>query len=99
MKKFIECGEMYFEVKKPIEKATTTTRLTSRMWLYDCYKNPSKAKESIYRYWRDYVFNTFENVTNFGVESYNNHMFTLGWTTPQGEFYVTKTRQEFYPYK
>ena len=94
MKKFIECNDLYFEVKKPIEKPTTTTRKT----LYECYKKPSAAKESIYRYWHDYVFNTFSYVQNFGIESYNIHMFTLGWTTPQGEFYVTKTRQEFYPF-
>ena len=94
MKKYIECNEMYFEVKKPIEKPTSV----ARKHLYECYKNPSVAKESIYRYWRDYVFNTFSYVENFGIESYNIHMFTLGWTTPEGEFYVTKTRQEFYPY-
>ena len=94
MKKFIECNDVCFEVKNPIEKPTSITRKA----LYECYKKPSTAKESIYRYWRDYVFNTFDYVENFGVESYNVHMFTLGWTTPEGEFYVTKTRQEFYPY-
>lgn len=94
MKKFIECNGLYFEVKKPIEKPTSITR----KFLYECYKKPSKAKESIYRYWSDYVFNTFNHIENFGVESYNCHMFTLGWATPDGEFYVTKTRQEFYPY-
>ena len=94
MKKFIECNGLYFEVKKPIEKITSVSRKS----LYECYKKPSTAKESIYRYWRDYVFNTFSYVENFGIESYNDQMFTLGWTTPEGEFYVTKTRQEFYPY-
>ena len=94
MKKFIECNDMYFEVKKTIEKPKSVTRKV----LYEWYKKPSTAKESIYRYWRDYVFNTFSYVENFGIETYNCQMFTLGWNTPQGEFYVTKTRQEFYPY-
>ena len=94
MKKFIECNDMYFEVKKPIEKPTSVVRKA----LYECYKKPATEKESMYRCWRDYVFNTFSHVENFGIESYNGNTFTLGWTTPEGEFYVTKTRQEFYPY-
>ena len=43
MKKFIECNDLYFEVKKPIEKPTSMFRKD----LYECYKKPSTAKESI----------------------------------------------------
>ena len=95
MKEFVEFNGVIFEVKKPIDILTVKPRKS----LYQCYKEPSRAKESIYRYWSDYVFNTFDYVENFGIESYNVNMFTLGWTTTSGVFYITKTRHEFYPYK
>lgn len=67
--------------------------------LHDCYKTPSDIKDRIFWEWWHYVLASFENFSNFGIESYNCMMFTLGWTTLEGEYYVTKTRQEFYPYK
>lgn len=95
MKKFMEVNGRIFEVKKPIEKPSFRIRRD----LHDCYKTPSDIKDRIFWEWKHYVLASFENVSNFGIESYNCMMFTLGWTTPEGEYYVTKTRQEFYPYK
>ena len=95
MKKFVEFNGVVFEVKNPID----ILMVRQRKALYECYKNPSRVRESVYLYWRDYVFNTFKYVENFGIESYNEQMFTLGWTTTSGAFYITKTRHEFYPYK
>lgn len=95
MKKFMEVNGMIFEVKKPIPYK----RFSDRKSLDECYKRPSKTKQAIYYYWLQWVLDSFSAFGNFGVESYNIHMFTLGWNTPEGEYYVTKTRQEFYPYK
>lgn len=96
MKKYTEVNGRIFEVKKSIEK---TDRTRERKDLHECYKRPSDIKDRIFWEWKHYVLASFENVSNFGIESYNGFMFTLGWTTPDGEWYVTKTRQEFYPYK
>lgn len=95
MKKYIEVNDIIFEVMKPIEKPTFRLRKN----LLVCYKKPSFAKKCIYREWERFCFKYFDDVSNFGIESYNGFMFTLGWTTTGGEWYVTKTRQEFYPYK
>lgn len=95
MKEFKVVNGKKFEIMKPIEKPT----LKDRRDLHDCYEKPSTAKERIFWEWRHYVSASFKVFSNFGIESYNGFMFTLGWSTPEGEYYVTKTRQEFYPYK
>lgn len=95
MKKYIEINSMIFEIMKPIEKPTFKFRKD----LHDCYDRPSYIKDRIFWEWKHYVSASFKDFSGFGIESYNCFMFTLGWNTPQGEYYVTKTRQEFYPYK
>ena len=95
MKKYTEVNGMIFEVKKPIEKPTFRLRKD----LHECYDKPSYIKDIIFGEWKHYVYTSFNDFSNFGIESYNLFVFTLGWTTPDGEWYVTKTRQEFYPYK
>lgn len=94
MKKFMEVNGIIFEVKKPITRKTDC----DRKLLGECYKHPSRAKQAIYYYWVQWVLDSFSEFCNFGIESYNIHMFTLGWNTTEGEYCVTKTRQEFYPY-
>lgn len=88
-------NDQFFKIMKPIEKPINVYR----KGLLDCYKKPSFAKKCIYRAWERFCFKYFDDVKNFGIESYNGFMFTLGWSTLEGEYYVTKTRQEFYPYK
>ena len=95
MKKFKEVNGRKFDVMGSIDKPT----FMFRKELYDCYDRPSRAKQSIFWAWKQYCLDSFKDFYNFGIESYNVSMFTLGWTTPEGEYYVTKTRQEFYPYK
>lgn len=95
MKEFKNINGIKFEVMKPIELERRSPRHT----LTHCYVRPSEIKREIFENWERFVRNNFEEFWNFGIESYNVFMFTLGWTTPDGEYYVTKTRQEFYPYK
>ena len=95
MKEFKVINGKKFDVMKPIEIETRRTRHT----LKHCYDRPSEIKHEIFEDWERFVINNFDEFWNFGIESYNGFMFTLGWTTPEGEYYVTKTRQEFYPYK
>ena len=95
MKEFKIVNGKKFEIMKPIEKSINV----SRKGLFDCYKKPSFAKKCIYREWERFCFIHFDDITNFGIESYNCMIFTLGWNTSDGQYYVTKTRQEFYPYK
>ncbi len=95
MKQFKEVNGMYFEVMKPIESPRQRTRKD----LHECYDKPSEIKQRIFWEWRHFCINAFEDLDNFGIESYNGFMFTLGWNTSDGQYYVTKTRQEFYPYK
>ena len=95
MKTFKIINGVKFEVMKPIE----TERRSPRHALSYCYERPSHIKRQIFEDWEIFVRNNFDRFWNYGIESYNICMFTLGWTTPDGEYYVTKTRQEFYPYK
>lgn len=95
MKKYIEIDGMLFEVMKPIDNERRSARHT----LKACYDRPSERKQGIFESWENFVRDNFDEFWNFGVESYNCFMFTLGWSTRDGEYYVTKTRQEFYPYK
>lgn len=95
MKKYKEVNGKRFEIKKSIDRERRLPRHT----LKACYARPSEIKQEIFEDWERFVINNFDEFWNFGIESYNGFMFTLGWTTPEGEFYVTKTRQEFYPYK
>lgn len=95
MKEFKVVNGVKFEVKKSIEYPLTSIRKR----LDTCYQKPSEIKQEIFEYWEKFVRDNFDEFRNFGIESYNGFMFTLGWTTPEGEYYVTKTRQEFYPYK
>lgn len=95
MKEFKIVNGTRFEVMKQIEIERRATRHT----LIYCYDRPSEIKQEIFECWENFVRNNFKEFWNFGIESYNGFMFTLGWTTPEGEYYVTKTRQEFYPYK
>lgn len=94
-KEFKKVNDVTFEIMKPIE----TIRRSSRHTLTYCYDHPSEIKREIFEDWERFVRNNFEVFWNFGIETYNVFMFTLGWTTPDGEYYVTKTRKEFYPYK
>lgn len=96
MKEFKEVNGKLFEIMKPIEKLTT---FRFRRRLDTCYDRPSEIKQEIFKYWEDFVRDNFGEFWGFGVESYNGFMFTLGWNTSDGQYYVTKTRQEFYPYK
>ena len=95
MKKYKEVNGRKFEVMKPIDNP----RMSYRKVLSDCYDRPSETKESIYWDWEHFCVNAFDDLDNFGIVSYNIFMFTLGWNTSEGQYYVTKTRQEFYPYK
>lgn len=95
MKKYIEIDGMLFQIMKSID----SERRSSRHTLKECYDCSSEIKQKIFEDWERFVINNFDDFWNFGIESYNGFMFTLGWTTPKGEYYVTKTRQEFYPYK
>lgn len=95
MKEIRIVNNVKFEIMKPI----STGRRSPRYTLKECYARPSEIKLEIFEDWKRYVYNSFEHVWNFGIESYNGFMFTLGWNTPDGQYYVTKTRQEFYPYK
>lgn len=95
MKEFKTVNCVKFEIKKSID----TERRSTRHTLKACYERPSEIKQEIFKDWENFVRNNFDEYWNFGIESYNGFMFTLGWTTPEGEYYVTKTRQEFYPYK
>lgn len=95
MKEFKIVNGKKFEIMKPIDKPT----LRFRSRLDSCYDRPSPAKLAIYEDWEYYVRHSFDDFCNFGVESYNTYMFTLGWSTPDGEYHVTKIHKEFYPYK
>lgn len=95
MKEYKYINGKKFEIMKAINKPTF--RFRSR--LDSCYDRPSDVKKEIYEDWEYYVRHSFDDFCDFGIESYNVFMFTLGWSTPEGEYYVTKTRQEFYPYK
>ena len=95
MKEFKTVNGVRFEIKKPIENP----RMSIRKRLDTCYQKPSEVKQEIYDLWLRFVISSFDDVDNFGIESYNCMMFTLGWNTLEGQYYVTKTRQEFYPYK
>ena len=72
--------------------------------LYDCYKNPSIVKQSIYEDWFEWYMGEDNNyvLKHFGIDSYNFNMFTLRcdvYNTNDefiGYIYITKTRQEFW---
>ena len=95
MKEFKTVNGVKFEIKKAIENP----RMSIRKRLDTCYEKPSEAKKEIYEWWLRFAISSFDELDNFGIESYNCMMFTLGWNTSKGQYYVTKTRQEFYPYK
>lgn len=97
MKEFKIVNGVRFEIMKPLEGESR--RIRTRHDLSSCYDRPSDAKKRIFEYWESFVINNFKYFCDFGIESYNGFMFTLGWTAIDGEYYVTKTRQEFYPYK
>lgn len=72
--------------------------------LFECYKKPSIAKQSIYEDWLDWYMKEDSNfiLKHFSVDSYNCQMFTLrcdvyGMNNEfLGHIYITKTRQEFW---
>lgn len=87
-----------FTVKHAISKLQYVSCLT----LENCYQTPSIYKRRIWEYW----FTWFVNQRNymFGVRSYNGFMFTIEGIVHDnkndihGLVYITKTRQEFYPF-
>lgn len=70
--------------------------------LYNCYEKPSYRKQNIYNYW-DKWFKECHSPC-YGIRSYNCMMFTLSGIIHfddlalHGIVYITKTRQEFYPF-
>ena len=95
MKNIITIGNEEFEVKKAIDFMPVYKRLG----IFSAYTRPSQIKIGIYRYWENWA--NENNITLFGIQSYNTNMFTLsGITYIDGTFYdiyITKTRQEVRP--
>lgn len=74
MKKLITIGERIFEVKKVNHPIPTHT--VNRCTLLDCYSKPSQAKIEIYCDWAKWALRN--SVSNFGIDTFNTQVFTLG---------------------
>lgn len=70
--------------------------------LDECYAKPSIRKSNIYCNWMLWALSS--NVHYMGISTYNAHMFTMRGIihiddySIHGIVYITKTRQEFYPF-
>lgn len=74
MKQYLTIGNVNFEVqKKHVEKGVGERMKQRTLW--DCYDRPSATKEEIYRKWQSWAYQN--NITLFGVRSYNCNVFTL----------------------
>ena len=101
MKQYIELNNRKFEVKK--SKIELRPNFVIRD-LYECYKKPSIAKQSIYDDWLEWYKEENNNfiLKHFSVNSYNVNMFTLICDVYSmnneflGRIYISKTRQEFW---
>lgn len=69
--------------------------VTMRMYkrLEDCYKNPSQAKMRIYRACVSKAIN--DNAIVYGIETFNQQIFTFGYETIDGR-YVHITPKNFF---
>lgn len=97
MKDTIILHNEIFTVMKPIKPQDFYGRT-----LLSCYEKPSIYKQGIYNEWVEWSKHL--NIKNFGISSYNGFIFTLGgiihdyFRDIHGFIYITKTRQEFYPF-
>ena len=101
MNKTIKLNNESFVVKKAKGDLHPITQVRD---LGACYAKPSPAKCRIYNYWlRWYMFDSEQYILkHFTINSYNANMFTLLIDVYDitnkfiGQFYITKSRQEFW---
>lgn len=87
MSKSIKIGNKTFSVHR--SKYTNPNRLAyyEGRTLTDCYTKPSATKISIYNEWLHWAVDN--NITHFGLSSYNSNVFSLqGLATVDGVDYV-----------
>ena len=56
--------------------------------LFQCYKKPSTAKQSIYRICVKKALK--ENAVEYGILSYNAHFFTFAYKKPDNEIIIIR---------
>lgn len=101
MKKYISTNQGIFEVlSKPTKKVAYLLR-NACYWelnpnghprsIWDAYKNPSRAKEDIFKAWADWFGVTFvcDSDRDFRIVSHNCNFFSIACRFGDTLFYIT----------
>lgn len=72
---YININNVRFELEKEINFKP----ICNKLYITECYKEPSACKRDIYYKWLNWFLEIADSryIYTFGIQSFNNYMFTL----------------------